>query len=119
MITLLAYCYATGIYGSREIELASRRDVMVRYLCANNYPDWNLIRLFRRQYRDTIRLCLAQVLQQIWEIHSGVGSDGPNGSSVSVASLGRGAGNPISLAQSEAVERIEEAVRADSMALDD
>ena len=34
MLTLLAYCYATGVYGSADIQLATQHDQMIRYLCA-------------------------------------------------------------------------------------
>ena len=34
MLTLLTYCYATGVYGSTDIELNMQHDRMIRYLCA-------------------------------------------------------------------------------------
>ena len=36
MLTLLAYCYATGVYGSMDIQLGMQRDQMIRYLCAGD-----------------------------------------------------------------------------------
>ena len=38
MLALLIYCYATGRFGSRTIEAATRSDVAVRYLCAITIP---------------------------------------------------------------------------------
>jgi len=73
MITLLTYCYSTGVFGSRDIELQINRDRMVRYLCANTYPDWNVIRAFRRQYRDKIQHCLERVVGIVRELHWSVG----------------------------------------------
>src|ERR1043165_8088829 len=36
LVTLLTYCYATGVYASADIELGMRQDSMIRYLCAKN-----------------------------------------------------------------------------------
>ena len=51
MLALLVYCYATGRFSSREIEEASRYDVVVRYICANTHPDHDTICTFRRRFR--------------------------------------------------------------------
>ena len=32
MVTLLTYCYATGIYGAADIQLGIQHDPMIRYL---------------------------------------------------------------------------------------
>src|SRR6266576_320779 len=48
MLTLLAYCYATGVYASTDIELNMQHDQMVRYLCAKNYLSLPVLRRFRR-----------------------------------------------------------------------
>jgi hypothetical protein len=66
MVTLLAYCYAKGLYGSRQIEEAIQSDPVIRYLCAREYPDWKDLRRFRREHRDWIGACLSQVLKQAW-----------------------------------------------------
>src|SRR5437762_3198595 len=43
-LTLLSFCYAARIYGSREIERAARTDKTVRYICARIFPNWQAIR---------------------------------------------------------------------------
>ena len=44
MLALLAYCYATGRFSSREIELATHYDVAVRYICGGAlHPDHDTI----------------------------------------------------------------------------
>src|ERR1041385_2788330 len=48
MMTLLTYCYATGVFGAVDIELATQHDRMIHYLCARAYPDCCVIRSFRR-----------------------------------------------------------------------
>lgn len=64
MLTLLGYCYAAGLYGSRDIEEAIDSDATLRYICAHTYPDWRAIRQFRRQHRDWVEQHLAGVLQK-------------------------------------------------------
>ncbi len=66
LLTLVTYCYATSLYGSRDIETASAADGTVRYICARTRPSWASIRSFRRRNRDAIRACLTQVLKQCW-----------------------------------------------------
>ncbi len=63
MLTLLAYCYATGLYGSEDVEMAARQDRVVRYLCANERMTSNELRGFRRQHRSLLRQTLAFLLQ--------------------------------------------------------
>ena len=48
MLALLIYCYANGIFSSRRIERATRRDIGVRFVAANNHPDHDTIASFRR-----------------------------------------------------------------------
>jgi transposase len=62
MLGLLIYCYATKIFGSRQIERATYESVAVRYLCANHHPDHDTICEFRRQNRELFERCLVQVL---------------------------------------------------------
>jgi hypothetical protein len=66
MLTLLTYCYASGIYASEDIVQAILRDRTVRYICAHNYPTWEDIRLFRRHRREQVEECLRKVYQRAW-----------------------------------------------------
>src|SRR5207244_2721542 len=68
MLTLLTYCYATGVYASTDIELNMQHDRMIRYLCAKNYLNLPVLREFRRYSRDRIKECLATVLRRVWEL---------------------------------------------------
>ena len=54
MLTLLTYCYSSSLYGSKDIEWALENDRMVRYICGRTRPDWQSLRRFRRQNRDSI-----------------------------------------------------------------
>ena len=66
MLTLLAYCYAGRLYGSREIASAIRTDQTVRYICARAVLDWRDIRQFRRNNRELVEGCVAYVLEKAW-----------------------------------------------------
>jgi hypothetical protein len=69
LITLLTYCYSVGIYDSRDIELASRTDRTIRYICAGVRPEWQTLRRFRRHNRDILRDSLIHVMKQTWALH--------------------------------------------------
>ena len=49
MLALLIYCYANGIFSSRRIERATRRDIGVHFVAANRHPDHDTIATFRRE----------------------------------------------------------------------
>lgn len=63
MLALLIYSYATGRFGSRTIEAATRSDVAVRYLCANHHPDHDSICTFRTAIESAFRAAFTTVLQ--------------------------------------------------------
>jgi len=68
MLTLLTYCYSSSLYGSKDIEWALENDRMVRYICGRTRPDWQSLRRFRRQNRDSIVQCLLYVMKQTWAL---------------------------------------------------
>jgi hypothetical protein len=61
LLTLLTYCYASGTYGSEDIEWDCQNDPTARSICANTCPDQETIRSFRRANREWIEACLACV----------------------------------------------------------
>ena len=63
MLTLIIYCYANGLFGSRRIERATHRDIAVRFICANTHPDHATICRFRRENAEAIAESFLQVLQ--------------------------------------------------------
>jgi len=70
--TVLAYCYATGLSSSAQIEAAAAHDPHVRYLCAKSAPTFDEVRQFRRQNISPLRETLARVLFEAWsELHGG------------------------------------------------
>jgi hypothetical protein len=66
LLTLLTWCYAAGIYSSQDIARACRESKTLRYICARNFPDWLILRKFRRQHRELVDEALRKVLMQAW-----------------------------------------------------
>jgi len=68
--TLLAFCYTTGVFASAEIAEMATTDPTVRYLCANDNPSFEAVRVFRRQNISHLRETLARMLHHVWtELH--------------------------------------------------
>ena len=112
--TLLTYCYATGIYSSREIEYAALDDRMVRYICAYQRPSWPVIRQFRRQNMPWIRQAVSKACSLVTAKNEE--SREPFYRDWSI----RRWGTPIAPDFSQEAEaRIRRAIQADSMALDE
>lgn len=63
MLGLLVYCYAQGLFSSRQIERATYQNLSVRYLAANTHPDHDTIAKFRRENAALIRSAFVQLLR--------------------------------------------------------
>jgi transposase len=63
MLGLLIYCYAQGIFSSRQIERATHQNVAVRYLAGNTHPDHDTVAKFRRENGALIRSAFVQLLR--------------------------------------------------------
>jgi transposase len=63
LLGLLVYCYATGLFSSRQIERATYENVAVRLLCADTHPDHDTLCTFRRQNGALLHRAFAQVLE--------------------------------------------------------
>ncbi|SRR6266566_5129146 len=120
MLTLLTYCYATGVYASTDIELSTQNDQMMRYLCARSDLNLPVLREFRRYSRDRIKECLATVLRRVWELRFCDEDACPMAAaSYPGVSFSRWLNmRPTPDFTTEAEQRIVRAVRADSMAMD-
>ena len=120
MLTLLTYCYATGVDASTDIELGMQHDQMIRYLCAKNYLNLPVLLEFRRYSRDRVKECLATVLRRVWELRF---CDEDAYAMAAASYLGVSFGRWLNMRPTpdftaEAEQRIVRAVRADSMAMD-
>lgn len=63
LLGLLVYCYATGLFSSRQIERATYENVAVRLLCADTHPDHDTLCVFRRKNGPLLQRAFAQVLE--------------------------------------------------------
>ena len=63
MLAVLVYCYANGLFSSRQIERATYQHLSVRYLAANTHPDHDTIATFRRRNGALLHATFLQVLQ--------------------------------------------------------
>jgi hypothetical protein len=120
LLTLLTYCYATGIYGSHEIELSIGRDETIRYLCARANPSWNDLRRFRRQNKPVIHRALKEVFAAAWEFKLWMSaSTRSTGEAMNCFNGRLPDTKPWNQFSQLAEERIRTAVFLDSMMLDD
>lgn len=68
MLALLIYCYTNGVFSSRKIEIATYRDIAVRYITGNTHPDHDTIARFRRNNFDAVAECFVEVLEMAKEL---------------------------------------------------
>ena len=61
LLAVVSYCYAMGILGSQDIEHALEGDQLFRLLCDNEFPNWHVIRRFRRLNRVLLHQSLEQI----------------------------------------------------------
>ena len=62
MLGLLIYGYATGVYSSRRIEVATHESIAFRYIAANEQPDHDSLCVFRKRFLKEIEALFVQVL---------------------------------------------------------
>jgi transposase len=62
LLSLVVYCYANGVFGSRRIERATYRDIAVRYLTGDTHPDHDTICKFRRENFDAVAEAFLETL---------------------------------------------------------
>ena len=63
LMSLLIYGYATGVFSSRRIELATYDSVAFRYLACNRHPDHDTLATFRRRFGGEFQALFVQVLE--------------------------------------------------------
>lgn len=63
LLSLLIYCYAIGIFSSRQIERATHENLPIRFLCANTHPDHDTICTFRRENHALFKDAFVKVLE--------------------------------------------------------
>ena len=68
MLSLLIYCYAAGIFSSRQIELGTHENVAVRFITGNTHPDHDTICTFRRENKALLEESFVKVLELAREL---------------------------------------------------
>jgi transposase len=63
MVKILVYAYCVGLPSSRRIERGLVENVALRYLAANNAPDFRTISDFRKRHLEALRGLFVQVLR--------------------------------------------------------
>jgi len=63
MLTVMTYCYATGVYRSKDIESRIRQDEVLQTICRGTFPSCCEIQQFRRRNRNLIRQSLIQAFK--------------------------------------------------------
>jgi transposase len=62
LLALLVYAYATGVFSSRKIELATYEVIPFRFIAGGLHPDHSTLAWFRKQFLAEIKAVFAQVL---------------------------------------------------------
>jgi transposase len=62
MLKVLLYCYAVGVRSSRRIAQTLEHDIAVRYLAANQHPDFRTIANFRTTHLAALEQLFGSVL---------------------------------------------------------
>ena len=63
LMSLLIFGYATGVFSSRRIEMATYDSVAFRYLACDRHPDHDTLASFRRRFGKEFESIFVQVLQ--------------------------------------------------------
>ncbi len=63
MLTLLFYCYAKGIFASRQIEKATYELIPVLYITGGTHPDHDSINTFRRRFLEQLKPLFVEILE--------------------------------------------------------
>lgn len=128
LLSLLIYCYAAGIFSSRQIERATYDHVPARLISADTHPDHDTICTFRRENKALLEESFVRVLElaralkllQVGQITVSV--DGSkvlaNASKHAAISYER-AGEMITQLELEVKELLRKAEQADSTPLED
>ena len=63
LVALLFYGYATGVFSSRKLELATWESVAFRYVAANEHPDHDTIAHFRKRFLKELSALFVDILR--------------------------------------------------------
>lgn len=113
-LTLLTYAYAIGVFASEEIERQTKQDGEFTYLAARTTVTATDLRQFRRYHQAQLRRSLGLLLEMVWRERRKAIFDLP-GLDIHTPS---GPGELSTYFEGVADRRIQEAMLADTMAMD-
>jgi hypothetical protein len=67
-LALLTYCYAKGIFASRQIAVTMKTDCQLSSFCGGDGPERDDLAWFRRHNRVVLQECLGRVLQAAYRL---------------------------------------------------
>ena len=123
LLAIVSYCYAKGIYGCRDIELAMLRDQELRESVRTDLPSDACLRRFRRLNRAAIQAILERTFVQAKRELGRIPPDhvenaGPGHPSGIVSAPPSDPGETTFLARQAAEDRIQKALFIDGMTRD-
>jgi len=62
LVALIFYGYATGVFSSRKLALATHDSIAFRYICANTHPDHRTIADFRKRFLNELKALFTEIL---------------------------------------------------------
>jgi transposase len=68
MLKILVYSYSIGLFSSRKIAQGLKRDVALRMLCAENYPNFRTINRFRLDNLEAFEQLFVEVVRLAREV---------------------------------------------------
>ena len=120
LLVVVTSFYAIGLYSSQDIERSLAREEDPGLLVDIPSADWKTIYWFRRRHRGAVRQCLARVFAEAWRRHQHrVVLDDPAHDSFAGTSLWLSDLPSQGFFEVAADERLQRAMMADSVALDD
>lgn len=111
--TLLIYAYATGVFGSKDIEDGIRSNATLKYISSGHSPTWETIRQFRKLQSSSILKGLEELLIALCSRNVS------DMECYAFSSMGRLVGRMDSaMARWDAASRVQSALQADSAQMD-
>ena len=68
MLKILVYSYSVGIFSSRKIAQGLERDIALRMLCAENFPNFRTINRFRLEHLEEFCRIFVEVVRLAGEV---------------------------------------------------
>ncbi|UKS27094.1 IS1182 family transposase [Paenibacillus sp. HWE-109] len=68
LLKLWFYGYATGVFTSRKLQIATKESIPFRWLCGGYLPDFRTLSDFRKNHLDTLPGLFKQVIQIAMEL---------------------------------------------------